>query len=61
VSGEPFVEADTAEARLAQRHERVLLDPAAEVSGLGVAHHLTRLADRLQVAGDDFVERRSCG
>jgi hypothetical protein len=41
--------------------ERVLLDPAAEVSGLGVAHDLTRLADRLQVAGDDFVERRSCG
>jgi hypothetical protein len=52
---------DAAEARLAQRHERVLLDPAAEVSGLGVTRHLTRLADRLQVAVDDFVERRSCG
>jgi hypothetical protein len=48
-----------AEARLAQRHKRVLLDPAAEVSGLGVAHDLTRVADRLQIADDDFVERRS--
>src|SRR5213078_1622067 len=56
---EPFVETDAAEARLAQRHERVLLDPAAEISGLGVAHDLTRVADRLQIAGDDFVERRS--
>ena len=32
---------------------------ATEVSGLGVAHDLTRVADRLQIAGDDFVERRS--
>src|SRR6516165_10320794 len=47
-----------AEARLAQRHERALLDPAAEVSGLGVAHDLTWVADRLQIAGDDFVEGR---
>ena len=60
-AAEPFIQADAATARLTQRHERVLLDPAAEVSGLGVAHDLTRLADRLQVAGDDFVERRSCG
>src|SRR5499433_219343 len=56
---EPFVETDATEARLAQRHERVLLDPAAEVSGLGVAHDLTRVADRLQIAGNEFVERRS--
>ena len=28
-------------------------------SGLGVADDLTRVADRLQIAGDDFVERRS--
>ena len=48
-----------AEARFAQRHERALLDPAAVVSGLGVAHDLTRVADRLQIAGDDFVERCS--
>ena len=48
-----------AEARLAQRHERALLDPAAKVSGLGVAHDLTRVADGLQIAGDKFVERRS--
>ena len=46
------------EARFAQRHQRVLLDPAPEVSGLGVAHDLTRVADRLQIAGDEFVERR---
>ena len=48
-----------AAARFAQRHERELLDPAAPVSGLGVAHDLTRVADRLQIAGDDFVERGS--
>src|SRR5262244_2842417 len=58
-AAEPFVETNAAEARLAQRHERVLLDPAAEVPGLGIAHDLTRVADRLQIAGDDFVERRS--
>ena len=48
-----------AEARFAQRHERALLDPAAPVSGLGVSQDLTRVADRLQIAGDDFVERCS--
>ena len=58
-AAEPFVEADAAEARLAQRHERVLLDPAAAVSGLGVPHDLARVADRLEIAGDDLVERRS--
>jgi len=42
-------ETDAAEARLAQRHERVLLDPAAEVSGLGVAHDLTRGGVRLRI------------
>jgi hypothetical protein len=51
-----------AEARFAQRHQRTLLDPAAPVSGLGVAHDLARVADRLQadrlqIAGADFVER----
>jgi len=44
------------EARFAQRHERALLDAAAEVSGLGVTHDRTRVAERLQIAGDDFVE-----
>src|SRR5436309_15061637 len=58
-AAEPFVETDAAEARIAQRHERVLLDPAAQVSGFGVAHDLARVADRLQIAGDDFVERCS--
>src|SRR6516164_714864 len=48
-----------AEARLAQRHERALLDPATPVSGLGVSDDLTRVADRLQKAGDNLVERRS--
>ena len=50
-----------AEARLTQRHERTLLYPAAPISGPGVAHDLTRVADRLQIAGDDFVERWSFG
>ena len=58
-AAEPFVETDAAEPRFAQWHERALLDPAAPVSGLGVAHHLARVADSLQIAGDDFVERCS--
>src|SRR5882762_1651011 len=61
VAAEPFVETDAAEARFAQRYERALFDPAAPVSGLRVAHDLTRVADRLQIAGDDLVERRSFG
>jgi len=48
-----------AEARFAQRHERALLDPAAEVSRLRVGYDLAGVADRLQIAGDDFVERGS--
>src|SRR5262245_63447027 len=60
-TAEPFVETDAAEARFAQRHERALLDAAAPVSGLGVTHDLTRVADRLQIAADDFVERCSFG
>jgi hypothetical protein len=34
------------DARFAQWHERALLDPAAEVSRLGVTHDRTRVADR---------------
>src|SRR5207245_1263235 len=58
-AAEPFVETDAAEARFAQRHERALLDAAAPVSGVGVTYDLTRVADRLQIAGDDFGERCS--
>src|ERR1700732_4659214 len=58
-AAEPFVETDMAGARLTQRHQRALLDAAAVVSGLGIAYDLTRVADRLQIAGDDLVERRS--
>src|SRR5215469_16697698 len=58
-AAEPFVQTDAAEAGFAQWHERVLLDPAAPVSGRRVAHNLTRVTNRLQIAGDDFVERRS--
>ena len=54
---EPFVETDAAEARLTQRHQRMLLDAPTEVSGLGVTHHLARVANRLQIAGNNFVER----
>src|SRR6266850_3740053 len=59
VAAEPFVETDAAEARFAQRYERALLDAAAPVSRLGVPHDRTWVADRLQIAGDDFVERCS--
>src|SRR5262244_1235885 len=58
-AAEPVVEPDAAEARVAQRHERVLLDAAAVVAGLGVPHDLPRIADRLQIAGDEVVERGS--
>src|SRR5438067_9231950 len=37
----------------------VLLDAAAPVSGLGIPYHLTPVADRVQITGDDFVERCS--
>jgi hypothetical protein len=47
LNAQPFIETDMAETRFAQRHERALLDPAAKVSGLGVAHDLPRVADRL--------------
>src|SRR5215468_135735 len=57
-AAQPLVETDTAEARFAQRHQRALLDPATPVSGRGVADDLTRVADRFQIARDDFVERR---
>src|SRR5499427_10883307 len=56
-AAEPFVEPDAAEARVAQRHERALLDPAAVVAGLGVTYDLPRVADRLQIAGDECIER----
>lgn len=58
---EPFDKIDAAEACFSQRDERKLLGAAAEVPvpGLGVTHDLTRVTNRLQVAGDDVVERRS--
>ena len=34
-AADPFVQTDAAEARFTQRHERALLDPAAEVSEAG--------------------------
>src|ERR1700739_1111198 len=37
---EPFVESDAPEPRFAQRHQRALLNPSAEVSGLWVPHDL---------------------
>ena len=55
-AAEPLVETDAAEPGLTQWHERTLLHPAAEVSGLLVLHHLSRIADRLEIAGDKFAE-----
>src|SRR5262249_56079513 len=52
---EPFVETDAAEARFAQRHQRALLDPAAEVSALGAPHDLPRVTHPLQLPPDDLV------
>jgi hypothetical protein len=56
---EPFVESDAPEPRCAQRYQRALLNPIAEVSGLWVPHDLARVADRLEITGDDLVERCS--
>jgi hypothetical protein len=58
VSGGAIRPTDAAEARVAQRHERALLDPATGI-GPRVTHDLARLGDRLQIAVDDFVERCS--
>jgi hypothetical protein len=44
-------------ARFVQWHQRALLDSATKVSGLGVALDHMRVPDRLEVAGDDFVDR----
>jgi hypothetical protein len=48
-----------ANAHLAQRHKRALRKPASPISGFRVAHDVTRIAYRPQIAGDDFVEWRS--
>src|SRR5262245_50751799 len=45
--------------RLAQWYERLFLESPAEISGFGIFHDLPRVADGLQIASDDFVERRS--
>src|SRR5215831_669717 len=60
-AAEPFVERDPAEPRVAQGHERALFDPGAEVPSLGIAHDRTRVANGLQIAGDDVAERGSVG
>ena len=58
-AAEPFIEADVAKAHLAQRHKRALLKPASKISGVGIAHDVTRISYRPQIAGDDFVEWRA--
>src|SRR5262249_16846700 len=58
-AAQPFVETDMADTRLAQRHQRTLLNPTAPISGPAVAHDLTGVTDCLQIAVDDIVERRS--
>src|SRR5215470_9741577 len=60
-AAEPFVERDPAETRVAQGHERALLDPGAEVPSLGITYDRTRVASRLQIAGDDVAERGAVG
>lgn len=53
-----IVEADVAEPCLAQRNKGVLADRVADVSGLGIADDLSRVADHLQVARDELAELR---
>ena len=47
-----------AKAGFAQRDERPLLDAAAEIERLGIGRHFAWVADRLEIARDDLVERR---
>jgi hypothetical protein len=51
-AAEPFVETDAAEARLAQRHKRVFLDPAAEVSRARREHRTRDEGDEAASVGD---------
>ena len=44
---------------LAQWYERLFLESPADISGFGVFRDLPRVTDSLQIASDDFVERRS--
>jgi hypothetical protein len=37
------------------------VESSAEISGIRVLHDLPPVADSLQIASDDFVERRSFG
>lgn len=48
-----------AETRFAQWYERLFLESPAEVSGFWIFLDLPRVADGLQIASDDFVERCS--
>jgi hypothetical protein len=47
-AAEPFVETNAPEAGLVQRHQGALIDSAAVVSSLGIAHDPTRVADGLR-------------
>ena len=53
----PFVESDAAEARFAQRHERALFDPAAEIPGLGIAHDLAWVANAARLDAIFWIEK----
>src|SRR5262249_57801671 len=52
-------EAEGARGRSARGCEGGSPAAAGVISSLGVAHDLTRVADRLEIGGDEFVERRS--
>jgi hypothetical protein len=53
-AAQPFVETDAAKSCFTERHERVLLDPTAPVSGVGVANDLPQVPNRLAPALADF-------
>ena len=53
----PFVQTDAAQARLAQRNERVLLDPGTPVSGLGVTDDLPRIAGPERAPFNEIIAR----
>src|SRR5690348_15605589 len=56
---QPVLGACRAEPSFAERNKRALVHRSTEIAGLGVSHDLAWVADCLQIAGYDLVERRA--
>jgi len=56
---QPLFHGGPPQMRRTQWHERFFFDPATEITRVRGRHGLARIADRLQIAVDDFRERRT--